>query len=775
MKSILKFLLTAFSFAPVASLGAGPVANTAGHNLTGYNDSNSSYMNNQWNTLTNSRTGGNTKVKADYGNCNAIILRCASPKCSGGGCADIETARAIVKGCVATNAACKKHGQDFIDYVAGQMVANATAEMNRQQMQADAASQQTSQQISEMQQQMQQQMMQMQQQNSAQIESLKESLAESQRAAAEAQAKAEQTASQSQQANVVNADTGLAPAEEVAARSGVTADVIQRADISGEILTELQGVNSSLDILKTTMRDAFRYGNCNEVTGDDCSGPKRVAKFKELAMKFFDPIDSLEENLSSAIEKAMAVGVDLTDVYSLMNGSCNRWAEFLCTDRITYIYDEKGKVNMIAPVVSGKMSFVNQLNMPGMEMNDNVVEYGTGERRKNEGYWNDRHQKDKDGNFFSFSYPYDIILSCRNGKSVRGGVVKGGHDCAHGQVIPPEDLTVCRQNKILTDGAEIAEALISPDEGTSGMVKVGCASDGVLNIFGRANRRRKTANLDELEMLIAQDVPKGGFSESIENVKTKIGGYCNNDIESDLENIVRTKNLPVKACCKLDGDECKNDVKVQCDPESDYTTRILPGYALCSVHAYNIGNSQNGEDMDSDDRDKINQAVALKTTLITQQMYKNYITIESIVKRIKIQLEREVTKAKLQVAGGASGNSSSNGGSDNDTDVKFKNCGGLDSEEVLVCLRENYSKYGDVEKKFNTNIKRQLKKDCDAIKVFVSVDDKNEETACGKAGCENATNGKKASECLLGIQRDMNTVNRQNKQDAKQYFIGTNK
>ena len=328
MKFISKFLFVVCCAMPITATAA-PIATTLGSNLTGYNG-NSSVATNQWNTMTNPRANmQNTTVKNNFGNCNALILRCATPKCAGGGCADAEIAKQIVVGCVNTNASCKQYGDDLVNFISAQLVSDSVAAQNAAAAAATAAANQSAEQIANMQQQMQMQMAQMQEQNNAQISALQDALQESQRANQEMMLSAAESAKASAP-SAVDADTGLNATQTAAAQSGVDAEVIQRATITGQILTGMESVDSSLNQLKTTMRDAFRYGGCNEINGDNCTGPKRVKKFKELSMKFFDPYDALVDNLEDALLRAQSVGVDMGDIYMLLSGSCNRYAKYLC-------------------------------------------------------------------------------------------------------------------------------------------------------------------------------------------------------------------------------------------------------------------------------------------------------------------------------------------------------------------------------------------------------------------------------------------------------------
>ena len=479
MKNCIKFLLAVFAFSPLWSAVAAPISQTAGSNLTQYNGASGSIAGNQWNTMTNQR-GSAPTAKADYGNCGALVLRCAKPKCSGGGCSTMDVAKSIALGCVNSNSTCKQHGDGLADFVAGQLVSSSQATMAQQQAAAQsAAAEQSAAQISAMQQQMQMQMQQMQEQNNAQLASLQNALEESQRAAAEAQAAAVQQA----QAAAPDVNTGLTAVQTAAVKSGVSEDTIARATITGQIMYSMDGVDSSLANLKSTMREAFRYAGCNEVNGDNCTGPKRVKKFKELAMKFFEPYDALVDNLDDALVRAQSVGVDMTDIYMMLNGSCNRWGQYLC-----------------------------QGNEP-IEVKD-----AQGNKTTTYGY---------------VTHYYVEGTTCKGGKSVKGGVVKGGFECSDSMAIPPEADTRCVLNKEIGD-EEVKQAWLDPDTGDGGaVIRIGCASSALQgSILGRrrAGGKKGGVSIDVLERLIVQDAPNSFKKKSDDNATPDVDGeivkYC---------------------------------------------------------------------------------------------------------------------------------------------------------------------------------------------------------------------------------------------------------
>lgn len=702
MRTITKFLLAVFSFAPAVAVGA-PISTTAGSNLTGYNGAMGSVMNNAWNNASNPRANAqtNNSAKADFDNCIAVVLRCASPKCARGGCTSMDVAKPIATGCVNSNSTCKKHGDSLADSVAAQLVASSTATANQQaaaaQASAQAAAEQSAQQIAAMQQQMTQQMQMMQEQNNAQIASLQSALEESRRETADAVQQA--AAAGASVASTPDADTGLTAVQAAAAKSGVSEDVILRSTITGQILTSMEGVDTSLNNLKTTMREAFKYGKCNEVNGNNCTGPKRVKKFKELAMKFMDPYDALVENLDYALTSARDVGVDMTDIYMMLNGSCNRWGEYICQ-----------------PTDSDKKTY-------------------TPER------------------FIGCSGSNESTCNCKNDRSLKRGRVKQGIECTDGMTVPPEADSACVLNKEVGED-QVKESWLYPEDDEK--IRIGCASSALNgSIIGR--RRAKTqkagsVDIDILEFLISQDAPDS-FAVG-QNPAEEIKKYCAVDVgkKTELRSATVSKTLKSNICCR--------EAKVKCDDscEDEENSYINPIYALCSVHGYNSGNVTNDAFSSSATKSEMKEIVGLKTTVIAQQMYKQYTSLESMIKRLKIMLEKATLKASLQVASGTSGGGTSggvDGESESSADVTFENCEARSAQSALDCVRSNYSAMKPMidKNKITVNIRKQLYSDAQVLKDhLVKSEDQNAATAScdgdSKSGIKNRSN---ASTCLRSI------------------------
>lgn len=495
MKLIKQFLLLSLFFVPCIS--GAQVATTAGSNLTAWNGNSGATNNNNWNTLMNNRTlaGGAGAPTADFGNCNSLIMRCAQPKCAA--CTTLEIAKPIVEGCVNSNKDCKKHGNDLVDFIAAQIVANANAKIQEQQLMAQqaaaqAAAAQSNQQMQQMQMQMQQMQQQMQAQNAQQMASMQAALEEQKALVAQAQ----QEAAAAQQAKI-DAQTapGVTVAQQVAIDSGVSEDVLVRQQISGQILSAVENAEVQLKTLKATMQNAFEYAGC-DARGNNCTGPKRVKMFKEKAMKFFEPYDAIADEMYEALEMALAVGVDVSDVIMMLSGSCNKWGKYMCTG-------------------------------------------------------------DKDGHTVG---QYDD-KSCVGGKSTKNGdYTRGGYECRDGQAIPPQDDVRCTLIGLITGDGEddtVERNWLDEYEGDK-LIRVGCATSALdsISIFGRrkSNNKNRAVDLDTLERIILQDAPeysaKNRFSNDGDSEFEKLK-YCALTPRGyeRLRNAVTQRKLPSDKIC----------------------------------------------------------------------------------------------------------------------------------------------------------------------------------------------------------------------------------
>lgn len=151
-----------------------------------------------------------------------------------------------------------------------------------------------------------------------------------------------------------------------------------------------------------------------------------------------------------------------------------------------------------------------------------------------------------------------------------------------------------------------------------------------------------------------------------------------------------------------------------CDNERN--SYINPEIALCSTHVYNIGETQNPTD--ENQRQVMRDVIALKTTLMTQQLKQQYDFLDATVKRLKTQLEKAILTAKFEAAGAGSseaGNSTSSKGQ-NKYITAAKNCDLEDTtDDVVNCLRYNFDLINETSKNgtsLTVDLRKQLEADC---------------------------------------------------------------
>ena len=545
MKIFKQFLLLCLCALPCTALAQ--VATTAGSNLTAFNPT-SAAANNSWNSMTNVRSMANDAMPtADYGNCNSAILRCAQPKCSG--CTSLDLARPIVSGCVMSNQACAKYGNDLIDYIAAQIVSSVASKAQTQQAQAQqAAASQNAAQMQMLQNQISEMQSQLAAKDAAQEQAIANALAqqaaESQRLAEQAaadRAATEQAIAQAaeQEKNETISGREMSTVARVAAESGVSEEVLARQQIAGKILTDLENTEVLMKKLDTAMQGAFEYAKCDK-RGNNCQGPKRVKVFKEKALEVFEPYDEIIDEMYEALESALAVGVDVSDVIMMLNNSCNKWGKYVCrcdgTDDCQDLY-----------VGTDGNVFTKKKKKSSDDDDGAVAQYRSPSPRY--------YRKNKEGN---------KPVNCVNGRSVRTSETRGGFECQAGWAIPPQDDARCSLIDLIDpEDGPVELAMLDEFDSDDKLIRVGCASDAMesIAIFGRRNNRRGTTlDLDVLERMILQDASEYGSlitrlsntsanDSSVLEDKIKYCSMSDNGIKA-LQQAVSTKNLNKDVCVK---------------------------------------------------------------------------------------------------------------------------------------------------------------------------------------------------------------------------------
>ncbi len=204
--------------------------------------------------------------------------------------------------------------------------------------------------------------------------------------------------------------------------------------------------------------------------------------------------------------------------------------------------------------------------------------------------------------------------------------------------------------------------------------------------------------------------------------------------------------------------------------ENDDNDAIAAEFALCSTHAYNIGNTSNPT---SAERDLMRDVVAMKTELITQQMYRHYEQMESMLRRFKTQLEKAVLTTNLQAAGASKNREDTSDASYKQTNMNIfmtgiKDCNSImDALERVECFNENYTTIynmsGNGTSPSTPAVKKQLGKDYELICNAMPSTDKTDDPCKGDTlnNCKSTTYlGKKANfqSCLNHHRSNINKL-----------------
>lgn len=124
-----------------------------------------------------------------------------------------------------------------------------------------------------------------------------------------------------------------------------------------------------------------------------------------------------------------------------------------------------------------------------------------------------------------------------------------------------------------------------------------------------------------------------------------------------------------------------------CDNREAYPN-INPSLVLCTIHAYNANHDTNPESLE--EIEKTRRIIAMKTTVMTQQMKKQYDFLESTLKRFKIQLEKSILLNNMQ-ANGAIAESDSNKAISGVEKCRLT----TDTDDTIRCIQNNLKKAED--------------------------------------------------------------------------------
>ncbi len=156
--------------------------------------------------------------------------------------------------------------------------------------------------------------------------------------------------------------------------------------------------------------------------------------------------------------------------------------------------------------------------------------------------------------------------------------------------------------------------------------------------------------------------------------------------------------------------------------EKDENEYISPEIALCSVHAYNINHTINPSSETT--KQAMKEVIALKTTIMTQQMYKQYEYLDAMMRRFKTQLKKAVLTTSLQAAGAEAENSSSGAANSTDKNIVLagtQNCmlSATSPVNAAACLQQNVQTVVNAINAGNiTDAKKQLRRDLEIAETW---------------------------------------------------------
>ena len=219
-----------------------------------------------------------------------------------------------------------------------------------------------------------------------------------------------------------------------------------------------------------------------------------------------------------------------------------------------------------------------------------------------------------------------------------------------------------------------------------------------------------------------------------------------------------------------------------CDDTSD-NEFVNPELALCTTHVYNIGSIKNPEN--DSQRAIMKDVIALKTTVMTQQMYKQYEYLESMMKRFKTQLEKAVLTTKLEASGAdtssdvsasSSGTASFKSSDRNIFIAGVSNCNNeLTNQKVFECLNTNLNSIYNASnngQNITIELRKQLANDYTvALRASGVSEDVIKKETC--ANHQNLSQRTSFQTCLDGLRARIRTgyenATKQNKQSISQF------
>ena len=139
-------------------------------------------------------------------------------------------------------------------------------------------------------------------------------------------------------------------------------------------------------------------------------------------------------------------------------------------------------------------------------------------------------------------------------------------------------------------------------------------------------------------------------------------------------------------------DLCQRELGATTKADTEYCEYISPIYGICDTHAYNAGLTKNPDNDTT--RETMDDIIATKVTVLSQQMYKQYEYLSATLHRIETQLNKAVLTAQLEMAGAKSdGSSGSSSSRSNDKEIVLAGAGNCWNESspsgAYRCIQQN--------------------------------------------------------------------------------------
>jgi len=433
-------------------------------------------------------------------------------------------------------------------------------------------------------------------------------------------------------------------------------------------MSSLDGVDAGLKSLKATVQEVIEYAGC-DYNANSCTGPKRVAVFRKKARAFFEPYDNVLDALEGSLTTAMAAGVDVTEIYMMLTDSCNQWAKYLCTNKEEYpFYYCKGQNLRVENILYAE---------------DGPLTNGPGSPRQ---YLKGQLSNTSCGTFKSEGYYTNQVINPR---------------CQLLEMYKSGDRDTIQQNWLIAT---------SPEDKTN--TRMACISDGVLNtgVFGRRNRKKSNDfDIDALEMIINQDEPRVLPTKSSTDKDINwplVYGYCDASKATEPIGLEELRQMTTSRKYKrligtLTNGEFKSTEK--CLDNENLTCYANPAYAMCTTHIYNVGDHTNDDEAK---RKEAAEFIALKATVIAQQLKKQNDLLATTAKQMKAQMQKAVMTAQAEASGAASGKTAA-------SSVSSIDCNRGSRSDVISCVAGNASNLKSMSA-------ADFKKACDNIKLSLT-------------------------------------------------------